>query len=327
MSLIDNIKKQHILVTGGTGMVGTYLQELVQNKKDDLYEWIFLSSKDCNLTMKEQVMQCFEQYQPIYVIHLAANVGGLYKNMQYPVEMFSENMLMNEHVLMACHQYNVQKAIFCLSTCIFPAEPSSYPITEEMLFESPPHPSNASYAYAKRMLKLQCDNYNQQYGRQYICLSPVNLYGLYDNFHLEDSHVIPGMIHRMYQSFLENKPYISYGSGKPLRQFLYARDFAEIIYRILLEYQGTDMMICAPEKEYSIQELETMIQTNIQSYFPGCLLDIQKDTSKSDGIYKKTASNINLKACVPNLHFVSLEDGLRKTIDWFIQEYSSSVRK
>jgi GDP-L-fucose synthase len=333
---------KRILVTGGSGMVGKYLQEYVAQEpavfEDDC--WIFISSKQCDLTDYADVQRCFAKYHPTHVIHLAANVGGLFKNMAQPVEMFNDNMKMNQNVIEACHKYGVQRAVFCLSTCVFPAIPSAFPMTEDMLFESPPHDSNASYAYAKRMLKLQCDNYNKQYGRQYICLSPVNLYGKWDNFHLGDSHVIPAMIHKMYLAFQKKQDVllsgcferdcesrcVLFGTGKPLRQFLHAGDFATIIYRTLMdETKNNDMMICSSNDEISISEVAQRVYEAMRGHFDTDI-EVFYDTTKSDGIYKKTASNSRLLTTFPDIQFRDFNTGIKEVVDWFVANYEN-VRK
>ena len=164
-----------VLVTGGTGMIGRNLKDIIDKNSLDTY--VFLSSKDGDLRDLSQVKSIFDKYKPEKVIHLAANVGGLYKNMKYNMEMFRDNVRINENVLQCCHEYNVNKAICCLSSCIYPINPSKFPMDETMIHESPPHSSNEGYAYSKRMMELQCRNYNNQYGRKYICVIPVNLYG------------------------------------------------------------------------------------------------------------------------------------------------------
>ena len=230
-----------ILVTGGSGMVGMniqFTQQCIDMMKDD--DYIFLSSKDCDLTNKTEVDNLFATGHFDRVIHLAAKVGGLYKNMSSNCEMLIHNMRMNMNVLEACNKYNITRAIFCLSSCVYPAEPCGFPMTENMIDASPPHHSNEGYSYSKRMIKVLCDHYNKDFGREYICLSPVNLYGPYDNYNLKNSHVIPGLVHRM-SNFVEHKKrkpessntFDVYGSGKALRQFLYAPDFAQIIIQFL----------------------------------------------------------------------------------------------
>ena len=154
---------------------------------------------------------------------------------------------------------------------------------ETMIHESEPHHSNEGYGYAKRMMEMQCRNYNEQFGREYICLIPVNLYGPYDNFNLEDSHVIPGLIHRLYLAKKQNLDFKLFGTGKPVRQFIYSYDFAKIILKILFEYQSKESIICCND-EISIKNLTVLI-SDLINYDINL---ITNDLSKSDGCLKKT---------------------------------------
>ncbi len=147
-----------ILVTGGTGLVGYGIQSIQQEYPN--FEFMFLSSKDCDLSDYKQVNKLFEKEKPDFVIHLAAYVGGLFKNMNQKIDMFEKNMLINLNVLKYSHQYNVKKVVSCLSTCIFP-DKTTYPINEQMLHDGAPHNSNDAYAYAKRMLEVQSKAYQE----------------------------------------------------------------------------------------------------------------------------------------------------------------------
>jgi GDP-L-fucose synthase len=306
-----------ILITGGSGMVGKSMADIIANNNYG-YEWIFLSSKDCDLTNYEDVDILFNKIKPKYVIHLAANIGGLFKNMREKTKMFKDNILMNENVLSACNKYNVEKGIFCLSSCIYPHNPSKYPMNESMIHESEPHPSNESYGYAKRMMELQCRNYNIEFGRNYICLMPVNLYGPYDNFHLTDSHVIAGMIHRFYNAKKENTKFEMYGTGTPLRQFIYTPDFVKIIIKTLFEHTNIKPINCCND-EISIKDLTYLIG-NLSNYDTQ---NIIRDVTKNDGCLKKTISNDYFKSIFPDFEFVSLNDGISKTIKWFNENYDN----
>lgn len=311
---------EKIIITGGTGMIGKSILDLVNNENNLMKEkeWIFLSSKDCDLTDLQQVDNLFSKLKPTLIIHLAANVGGLFKNLELKTEMFKDNVRINENVLEMSHKHNIQKGIFCLSSCIFPQNPSKFPMDESILHESEPHSSNKSYAYSKRMLELQCQNYNNQFGRQYICLIPVNLYGPYDNFNLNDSHVIPGILHRLYLAKKNQTNFTVYGTGKPLRQFLFSYDFAKIIIWTLFNYQDTKSIICANE-EVSITEVTKIIF----QLFNYNLDNLEYDTLKSDGIYKKTVSNSYFKSIYPDFEFTKLEEGLKQTVTWFNQNFDT----
>ena len=151
------------------------------------------------------------------MLYMAACVGGLFKNMNNKVDMLEKNISINYNVIKCCHDFKVKKCISCLSTCIFPND-TSYPINENMLHNGPPHESNYTYSYAKRFLEIHSRAYRDQYNDNFISIIPTNIYGPNDNFNLEDSHVIPGLIHNCYLSKQNNKDFIVRGTGRPLRQ-------------------------------------------------------------------------------------------------------------
>jgi len=303
-----------ILVSGGTGLVGSALKTISTNY---LYKFIFLSSTNCDLTSYSSTLYTFSSYNPDYVIHLAACVGGLFKNMDHKVDMYEKNILINTNVLKVCHEIKVKKVISCLSTCIFP-DKTIYPIDETMLHNGPPHISNDAYAYAKRMLDVHSRAYQEQYGDKFICVIPTNIYGPYDNFHLQDSHVIPGLIHKCYLAKKENKPFIIAGSGTPLRQFIYSEDLAILILWTLENYNDKEPIILSvPEsQEKSINYVATCIakEFNYEN-------NMEFDTDKPDGQFKKTANNSKLMSYIKSFQFTPIEDGISKTVNWFINNY------
>jgi GDP-L-fucose synthase len=306
-----------ILITGGSGLVGSALKKIT---KDFKYEFIFLSSKDCDLTSYQQTYDCFQIHKPDYVIHCAANVGGLFKNMSQKVQMFEDNTLITINVFKCCHQFNVKKVINILSTCIFP-DKIQYPITEEQLHNGPPHDSNNAYAFAKRNGDILAQAYNEQYNMNIISVIPTNIYGMYDNFSLKDGHVIPALIHKCYLAKEKDEDFVICGSGKPLRQFIYNIDLAKIIIYLLIEYQEKKNMIVCPNDEISIGEVGT--------YIAECFNYTHKltfDKTLSDGQYKKTCSNNRLMQLLPGFKFTSFEDGISTTINWFKNNYEN-VRK
>ena len=318
-----------IVVTGGNGMMGQTIRDIANNidyKGDNTdKEFIFLSRNNCNLAIREEVLNYFINKDYDYIIHLAAAVGGLYKNLNANIDMFSLNIKINENILEACHLNGIKRGIFVLSSCIYPANPSRFPMDETMIHESPPHSSNEGYAYAKRMLELQCRQYNKTYDYEYICVVPVNLYGPYDNFNLKDSHMIPGLLHRFYLTKLHgNKEYEAYGTGAPLRQFLYSFDFAKIILQILFgeKNKSSEPIICCNNNEFSIKEIVEIL---------GDVMDIDKnnitwDKSKSDGCMKKTVTNKKLLELYPEVSFTDFKEGLMFTYYWFINNYDNIIK-
>ncbi len=317
-----------VIVTGGSGLVGSAIKEVI-SKDFDLYKvhsFLFLSSKDVDLTNYDCTYNAFKKLLKdgveTYIIHLAANVGGLFKNLHNNAHMFESNILMNMNVLKASHNLGIQRVVSILSTCIFP-DKVSYPILEESLHNGAPHFSNCGYAYAKRMLEVQSQLYVRDFNRDYICVTPTNIYGPYDNFHLEDAHVIPALIHKCYLSKMENKPFVVMGSGKPLRQFIFSYDLAKLILWSLFDYKERENIILSVSEndEVSIQKIAQIIAENMDY-----TSQLVFDTSKSDGQYKKSVSNQKLLSLYPDFQFTTIENGLDDTINWFLKNYPN-IRK
>lgn len=311
-----------ILVTGGSGLVGKALREESLNTT---HEWFFSNSQICDLRDYRETATYFASKKPDYVIHLAANVGGLFKNLDNNLIMYEENMLINFNVLRACHENGIKNCISLLSTCIFP-DKTSYPINETMLHNGPPHLSNEGYSYAKRLLDVHCKLYNSKYNYNYKCIIPTNLYGKHDNFSIKNGHVIPALIHKCYlesSSKKVNKWVNVWGTGQPLRQFLYVNDLAKIIINSIdnITWQKEhNSLIVAPTEEISILEVSTIIGKQFR------LNNIRLHPEKSDGQYKKTADNSLFKKYFPNFQFVSFENGITNTCRHFFENYSD-VRK
>jgi GDP-L-fucose synthase len=307
-----------ILVTGGSGLVGYAIKEICNEYN---HNFKFLSSKDCNLEDLNETQILFDYIKPDYVIHLAAYVGGLFKNMNSKVDMLEKNLKINYNVIKCCHDFNVKKCVSCLSTCIFP-DKTSYPIDENMLHEGPPHDSNYTYSYAKRFLEIHSRAYREQYDDNFVCIIPTNIYGPNDNFNLEDSHVIPGLIHNCYLSKKKNKDFIVRGTGKPLRQFIYSIDLAKLIMWTLQNYNSHKSLILSvnEKEEMSISQIAELIADKFDYKHR-----IKYDPSYSDGQYKKTADNSKLESLI-NFNFTEIKNGINDTVDWFLDN-QDIVRK
>ena len=309
-----------ILVTGGSGMVGKSINDII-NKSNQKHNYIFMTSKMCDLRDYDRTLKYLSEVKPDYVIHLAADVGGLFKNMKYKVEMFENNILMNTNLLRCCHKLNINNIISCLSTCIFPDD-IEYPITEDKLHNGPPHFSNETYACMKRMLEIQSKAYREQYNRNYICIIPCNIYGKYDNFSLSDAHVIPALIHKCYLAKNNKEVFEIKGTGKPLRQFIYSEDLAKLIIECIFNYKKRDNIILSvgEEDEISIKYISKLICKNMNYY------NIVFNEKYSDGQYKKTVTNKRLIKHIKDIKFTSIEKGIQNVCRWFIKNYDN-IRK
>jgi GDP-L-fucose synthase len=305
-----------ILITGGSGLVGSAFKNIAPEFAEQ-YEFIFLSSSDCNLEKLDETMACFTRINPHYIIHLAACVGGLYKNMNYKVNMLEKNLLMNFNVIKCSYEVKVEKLICMLSTCIFP-DKTIYPIDETMLHNGPPHTSNDAYAYAKRVLEIHFRAYNEQYNTNFSCIIPTNIYGPHDNYSLQDGHVIPSLIHKCYLAKQQNAPFEVLGTGKPLRQFIYSDDLARCILLTLDKINKENLIISASE-EYSIKDIATMIAEEFE-YTEHMVFN----ANYSDGQYKKTADNRKLLSFLGGeCKFMDIRTGIHRAVDFLKQNYDT----
>ena len=297
-----------VLVTGGTGLVGEAIRE-----NEDRGKFFFASSSDGDLKRWEKTLSLFHTVRPEAVIHLAARVGGLYYNIEENLSFLEENLMINMNVVKACHEFKIQNAVFCLSTCIFPVG-SPLPLNESMIHEGSPHPSNEGYSHSKRILECLVRMYSEKYGYKWCCVIPTNLYGPHDNFDLSKSHVIPALIHKCAMAKLKGTDFHVSGTGRPVRQFLYSKDFARIVMELLRRNACGNFICCGDEPEITIADLARKIASVIG--FQG---SIQFDSSASDGILRKTACGDKLRSFLnDSLEFTILTEGLKDTVDWFM---------
>jgi GDP-L-fucose synthase len=302
----------NILVFGGSGMVGSALKEV----ETDL-NLIFLSSKDADLTSEKETQKIFKDFKPEGVINLAANCGGLYKNLKQGIQLFDDNIAINSNVLKYSYGYGVKKVISCLSVCIFPELDESpwvkLPMTEKDVHSGPPHFSNDCYAYSKRMVDVLSKKYRSRYNKNFVTITPTNIFGPFDNFS-EEGHVIPGLIKKAVRAKTDNSPFIVKGTGSSLRQFIYSKDLAKLILWAYKNYNDDETIIFSPDEnsEISIREIAQIIARIVG------IDEILYDVSYSDGQHKRTVSNEKLRTLYPEFQFTPMEKALEETIDWFI---------
>jgi len=307
-----------ILVTGATGLVGSAIC-----KQSPLNTLPVRGRKHYDLLRWVEVDSLFETHMPEAVIHLAARVGGVQANAAAPATFFMENVTMNTHILEAAHKWGVKKLICFLSTCVFP-DPCELPLRPENLHAGPPHPSNYGYAFAKRMLDVQCRAYNQEYGTHFVPVIPANIYGRHDNFTLGDSHVVPSLIRRFVEAKRDGKDVTLWGSGTPLREFIHANDVARLTLAILNHYDSTSPIILTNGQEHSISHLAYTIAQAVG--FKG---DIIWDPTKPEGQHRKPSDpgpliDKIIKPFLPDFKFTSLEEGIKDTVDWFEANYDTA---
>ena len=296
-----------ILVTGGSGLVGKHLEEIMPDA-------IYLSSQHVNLRETGPTEYIIKRYNPDVVIHLAARVGGITDNIAHPVEYLEDNILINTNVLRACHAADVDRVISILSTCIYPDKVDKYPMSENQLFDGPPPPDNFAYAMSKRSSAALVDAYVQQYGKKWCYLIPCNLYGEHDKYEEHHSHFVSALIKKIYEA---TDTIEIWGTGKPLRQFMHAEDLARVI-KYMIDNNIVDNFNVAPDYVHSIEEITKI---GMESCGKGDL-EITYDGTKPDGQYRKDVDSSKLLSVLNDFEFTSLEEGIRRVYDNFSERYN-----
>jgi GDP-L-fucose synthase len=299
---------KNLLITGGFGLVGSSINDGLK------------IGRNYDLTSQKECENMFKFYNPTHVIHCAAKVGGLGSNMLKKGEYFYDNIMINTNVIENCRKFGVEKLVCFLSTCIFP-DKIDYPLTENKIHLGPPHFSNDAYAYSKRMADIQIRAYREQYGLNYVSVIPTNIYGPNDNFSLTHGHVIPMLIHKMYLSQKNNTDFVVWGSGKPLREFIYSKDVAKLTEWVLDNYNEPEPILLSTSEEITIKDLVDLLVKEFN--FKG---NVIFDKSKPDGQFRKPSDNTKLKTYLPNFEFTPLEIGIKETVKWFIENYEK-IRK
>lgn len=301
--------KKKIAIFGSTGLVGSNIIKKIDREKYELYP---PSRNELNLLDKESVSKWFFKNNIEYVILAAARVGGIIANSKYPTEFLYENLLIQNNVIMSAFKAGVDNLIFLGSSCIYPRE-CPQPIKEEYLLTGPLEKTNKSYALAKIAGIQLCDSIREQYGKNYYSLMPCNLYGPGDNFDLEASHVIPGMIRKIENARDNNELTLKLlGTGRPLREFLYVEDLAEAVIFMLENYNGKDGLInVGSGSEITIKDLANIISHAIE--YKG---EILFDTEGLDGTPRKIMDNSKIESLgwKPK---IKLKAGIAETVKWY----------
>lgn len=296
-----------ILVTGGNGLVGS---EFIGEK------YYKPTSKEIDVRITSEVNTLIEKNNFDGIIHCAAKVGGVGANMKYKGKFFYDNIMMNTNIIEGARLFGVKNMVIFLSTCIFPNN-VDYPLTEHKIHLGPPHHSNDGYAYAKRMADVQIRTYKEQYNLNYKSVIPTNIYGPNDNYNTENGHVIPSLIHKCYLARENKTDFTIWGSGKPLREFIFSRDVAKLTEWILENYQENEPIILSTSDEISIKDVVDII-IEIMGYKGS----VKWDLSKPDGQFRKPSDNSKIKTYLPDFKFTSLYDGLKETIEYFEKNYN-----
>ena len=296
-----------ILVTGGSGLVGKHLQDIMEDA-------VFLSSSDGNLLRVDDIEYLLKYYKPDVVVHLAARVGGILDNITHPVEYLEENTIINTNLLRGCHKHNVERVIAMGSTCLYPNVVEEYPMKEDDLFNGAPPLDNFAYAMSKRLMVTQINSYVKQYNKKWSCLIPCNLYGEYDKYEEHHSHFVSALIKKIYEA---KDTLEIWGTGKPLRQFMYAGDLVRVI-KYMIDNDVVGNFNVAPDYVHSVEEITKI---GMKSCGKGDL-EITYDETKPDGQYRKDVDSSKLLSVLKGFEFTSLEEGIRRVYDNFSQRYN-----
>jgi len=300
-----------ILITGGTGMVGSAFKNIGNE-----HELVSVGSGDYKLNRHDQAFWMLEKIRPDAIIHLAAQVGGIQANVDYAGDFYRNNIRINTNVLDAAKNFEVEKVISLLSTCVYP-DKATYPLTEDQIHNGAPHSSNYAYAHAKRMLDVQSRAYRDQYGCNFITAVPNNLFGENDNFDLENSHVIPALIRKMYEAKLNNEDVTLWGDGSPLREFTYSKDLAEILLFLLEHYDSPRPINVGNTHEISIKKVAETIRDILD--FQG---EIIWDTTKPKGQLRKPSDNSKIiELGWRKENYTDFKKALTNTCKWVILNY------
>lgn len=301
--------KKKIFIAGHRGLVGSALERFYEAQPE--WEIVTRTRAELDLRDREPVREFFANERPDAVILAAAKVGGIHANATQQVEFLLENMRIQNSVIEAAADYDVDRLLFLGSSCIYPKN-CPQQIKEEYLLTSPLEPSNEGYALAKITGLKLCQHYNRQYGKRFISAMPSNLYGPHDNFDLETSHVLPALVRKFHEAKVNNSPsVVLWGTGAPRREFLHVDDLAAACAELLENYDSDEPINVGVGDDVAIKELAEVVRDTI-----GYEGDLEWDSAKPDGTPRKLMDT-SLLAAFGWYPKISLKDGIRSTYKWY----------
>src|SRR5687768_4491582 len=278
-----------IYIAGHRGMVGSAILRALEKK--GFTNLVYATSSEVDLKDTVQVNRFFEKEKPEYVFVAAAKVGGIYANDTYPADFLYDNLMIQNNVIHAAFVNKVEKLLFLGSSCIYP-KLAPQPIKEDSLLSGYLEPTNEAYAIAKIAGIKLCQAYHKQHGSRFISAMPTNMYGYGDNYHPQNSHVLPALLRRFHEAKVENKPEVAiWGSGKPLREFMFSDDLAEACVFLMESYEDPQLINVGTGEEVSIVELAKVIAETV-----GYQGKIIFDSTKPDGTPRKLMDSSRLHA-------------------------------
>ena len=303
-------KTSKIYIAGHRGMVGSSLDRKLRN--EGYNNIVTITSGELDLRNQQAVNYFFEKEKPDYVILAAAKVGGIHANSTYKAEFIYDNLMIEANIIHAAYLNKVAKLLFFGSSCVYP-KMASQPLKEEYLLSGYLEPTNQSYAIAKISGIELCNSYRAQYGCNFISVMPANLYGINDNYHPENSHVLPALIRRLHEAKINSAAEVSiWGSGSPKREFLFTDDLADACLFLMQNYNDKELINIGTGQDLSIYELTLLIKSIVG--FEGKLVF---DTSKPDGTPRKLMDVSKLNG-LGWTYKTRLEEGLKLTYSDFL---------
>lgn len=306
-------KNSKIYVAGHRGLVGSAIVRNLQEK--GFNNIIYRTHKELDLTNQNEVRKFFEEERPEYVFLAAAKVGGIHANNTYPADFIYENLMIQNNIIKAAHDFEVKKLLFLGSTCIYP-KMAPQPIKEDYLLTGSLEETNEAYAVAKIAGLEMCKFFKRQYGDNFISCMPTNLYGPNDNFDLKNSHVLPALIRKFHEAKVNNSEVVEvWGTGKPLREFLYVDDMADACVFLMENYDGEQHVNIGTGVEVSIRELAETVKEVVG--FEG---ELVFNTDMPDGTPRKLTTVDKLNE-LGWKHKVDLNNGIKMAYEWFLENY------
>lgn len=305
-------RNSRILVAGANGMVG---RAIVRNLEENGYGNLhFGTRKEVDFTNQLDTLHFFDQVRPKYVFLAAARVGGIMDNKNHPADFIYDNLMIQSNIIHCSYKFQVKKLLFLGSSCIYP-KLATQPITEDQLLAGSLEPTNDSYAIAKIAGIKMCQAYSNQYGFNTISLMPTNLYGPYDNFNPESSHVLPGFIHKFHTAKVNGDAFVEcWGDGSPYREFLHVDDLADAAVHLMDSYDKPDIVNVGTGVDITIKELAEKIAKIV-----GYQGEIKWDTDKPNGTPRKLLNVDKLHKECRWKHLIDLDEGLEKTYKWYLE--------
>jgi GDP-L-fucose synthase len=312
MGELFSLRGKSVFVSGHNGLVGSAVVRALRGKDNSI---LTASRAEMDLRDQQQVNEWFQRHRPQVVIHVAGTVGGIHANNSRPVDFLYDNTLIHLTVLKAAWKYSVEKLLYLGSSCIYPRD-CPQPIKEEFLLTGPLEPTNDSYAIAKISGVLSCRAYRKQYGCDFISAMPTNLYGPNDNFDLQSSHVLSALIRKFHDAKLRSAREVTvWGTGQPRREFLHVDDLAEACLVLLEKYDGATPINVGSGEDVTIADLADRIRRVV---YPEARVIF--DTTMPDGTPRKLLDVSRIHA-LGWRHRISLDDGIRRTCEWFLERY------